>query len=33
MTSGQHLRRLREAAALSRAGLARRAGAPTGTLR
>jgi transcriptional regulator with XRE-family HTH domain len=33
MSFGQHLRALREAAGLSRAGLARRAGAPASTLR
>jgi transcriptional regulator with XRE-family HTH domain len=33
MSFGQHLRSLREAAGLSRAALARRAGVPAGTLR
>jgi transcriptional regulator with XRE-family HTH domain len=33
MSFGQHLRRLREAAGLSRAGLARRARVPVSTLR
>jgi transcriptional regulator with XRE-family HTH domain len=33
MSFGQHLRRLREAAGLSRAELARRAGVPASTLR
>jgi transcriptional regulator with XRE-family HTH domain len=32
MSIGRHLRNLREAAGLSRAGLARRAGVPAGTL-
>jgi transcriptional regulator with XRE-family HTH domain len=33
MSFGEHLRRLREGAGLSRAELARRAGVPAGTLR